>query len=242
MRYYLDTNKISQIDLIFENISHIMIDWTWITSNTCLIVYYGYIQKKAIWFWFYDGEKYEYIGDDLKVLRDNFWYTIQSFTVDGGKQIKKAIQEIYPHAKLQRCVTHIQRQIQNYISKYPKSECWKNLQKITTFESFLDQKEFRRDFMSWEKKYFDFLQEKSYSKEKSWYKHRRLRQARSHIFNALPYIFFHLKDANIKKSSNDLEWYFWVLHDQIYNHRWLKKERLFSFISLWIYNRNLNSN
>jgi hypothetical protein len=52
-------------------------------------------------------------------------------------------------------------------------------------------------------------------------------------------MFFYLYDENIKRSSNDLEWLNWVLSDQIYNHRWLRKDRLISFISLWLYNRNL---
>jgi hypothetical protein len=52
-------------------------------------------------------------------------------------------------------------------------------------------------------------------------------------------MFHYLENSNIKRSSNDLEWYNWVLSDHIYMHRGLKKERLISFVSLWIYNRNL---
>lgn len=67
------------------------------------------------------------------------------------------------------------------------------------------------------------------------------RQENSFYKNALPYMFYYLKNENIKRSSNDLEWYNGVLSDNIYMHRGLKKERLISFVSLWIYNRNLRS-
>lgn len=216
-----------------------MVDGIWISKDICLIIYYEYIQKKVIRFGFYHWERYEDIVKDLKALRDEFKYDILSFTVDGGKQIKKSIEEIYPEAKLQRCLTHIHRQIQNYISKNPQSQCGKELQIITRFKNMIHKESFVYFFWVWEEKWNDFLKEKSSNWNKSWYKHRRLRQARSHIKNALPYMYFFLDDESIKRSSNDIEWYNWVLSDHIYMHRWLKKERLISFISLWIYNRNL---
>lgn len=239
IREKLDSNLIFQIDLVFENVEYIMIDWTWITSEICLIVYYDYINKKVIRFWFYDWEQYEYITKDLEILKNEFKYEIKCFVVDWAKQIKKAIEEIYPTAKIQRCLTHIQRQIKNYISNNPKSDCWKDLQKIITFEKFKDKENFLKEFDLSEKKYFDFLKEKSTNWTNSWYTHRKLRWARSHIKNAIPYMFYFLEDENIKKSSNDLEWYNWVLNHQIFNHKWLRNDRLISFISLWIYNRNL---
>ena len=184
-----------------------MIDGIWISKNICLIIYYEYIQKKVIRFGFYSWELYEDIREDLKILRSEYRYNIWSFTVDGGKQIKKAIEEIYPDAIIQRCLTHIHRQIQNYISKNPQSDCGKDLQKIVTFQNFKNKEKFTKEFSAWERKYFDFLKEKSLNWKRSWYTHRRLRQARSHIKNALPYMFNYLENPNIKRSSNDLEWY-----------------------------------
>jgi hypothetical protein len=50
------------------------------------------------------------------------------------------------------------------------------------------------------------MKEKSYSLNNSWwYKHKKIRAARSHIKNAIPYMFYYLEDENIKRSSNDLE-------------------------------------
>ena len=217
-----------------------MIDWIWISNEICLIIYYEYIQKKVIRFWFYDGEKYKHIKKDLEVLKNEFKYEIEYFVVDWGKQIKKAIEEIYTQSKIQRCLTHIQRQVTTFISKNPKHISGKELQKIVTFEKFGNKKEFIKEFDLWEEKWSWYLKEKSYSLNNSWwYKHKKIRATRSHIKNAIPHMFFYLDDESVKRSSNDLEWYNWVLSGHIFNHRGLKKERLISFISLWIYNRNL---
>ena len=83
------------------------------------------LNKKVIYFWFYDSERYEYIKEYLKVLRDDFKYEIICIVVDWAKQIKKAVEEIFPTAKIQRCLTHIKRQVQNNISKKHQSNCWK---------------------------------------------------------------------------------------------------------------------
>ena len=145
-----------------------MIDGIWISKNICLIIYYEYIQKKVIRFGLYEWERYENIVSDLRVLRDRFKYDIVSFTVDWGKQIKKAIEEIYPRSILQRCLTHIHRQIQNYISKNPQSDCGKDLQKIVTFPNFENEQNFRKYFKNWEEKYFNFLKEKSSNWKRYW--------------------------------------------------------------------------
>jgi len=127
IREKLDKNLIYQIDLVFDNVRYIMIDWTWITKKICLIIYYDYINKKVVRFWFYDSERYEYIKQDLEVLKNEFKYQIEWFVVDWSKAIIKAIKEIYPEVKIQRCLTHIHRQIRNKITKKLKQKPEKNL-------------------------------------------------------------------------------------------------------------------
>jgi len=62
-----------------------------------------------------------------------------------------------------------------------------------------------------------------------------------HIDNALPYMFqgYRYTDSNIERSTNKLEWYFWVFTNEWINeHKWLSEHRLYSFVALWIYFRN----
>jgi len=65
------------------------------------------------------------------------------------------------------------------------------LKRLINFKKFSNEKKFIEKFNLWEEKYRDFLNEKTIT--------------RSHIRNAIPYMFYYLKDDNIKKSNNDLE-------------------------------------
>ena len=207
IRNELDTYLLYQIDIVFDDVKYIMIDGTWISKDICLIIYYDYVNKKVIRFWFYDAERHEYIKEDLRILRDEFKYQIEYFVVDGAKQVKKAIEEIYPNSKIQRCLTHIKRQIRNMVSNKPQSNCWKELKRLITFKNFRNEAKFIQKFNDLEEKYDSFLNEKTKNGNKSRYTHKKLRSAKSHIKNALPHMFHYLKDDNIKRSNNHLEGY-----------------------------------
>jgi hypothetical protein len=239
IKFKLDTNPIYQIDLVFDNVRYIMIDWTWITRKICLIIYYDYINKKVIRFTFCDSERYEYIKEDLEVLKNEFKYKIEWFVLDWSKAIIKAVMKVYPEAKIQRCLTHIHRQARNKITRKPKTKAWKELKKLITFKDFNNEKSFVKKINLWEEKHKDFINEKTYKWKDYRYTHPNLRSARIHILNAVPYMFHYLYDENIKKSNNDLESLNWTLSNQINRHKWLRIDRLISFISLWIYERNL---
>jgi hypothetical protein len=176
------------------------------------------------------------------VLRDSFWYEIVAFVLDGSLSIHSAIQSVYPESIIQRCLVHVQRQVQNYISKHPKSEAWVNLLRILQYSCLSHPIRFLELFEFWKERYREYLTEKSISKKGWWiFTHTSLRKAMKHIENALPYMYQNSKysDLNIERSTNKLEGYFWVFTNEWINeHKWLSRERLHSFVALWIYLRN----
>lgn len=227
----------SNIDEAFDNVSYVMIDWTWI-GDICVIVYYEYVLKKILRIWLYDKEWVDFITKDLLHLSAVFQYKITAFVVDGWLQITSAIKRIYPQAIIQRCVVHIHRQVRAYISHHPKHECSKELLWIVTFENFKSKEKFIQMFENWCVKWNTYLNEKTVTQARRRYTHRKIRQARSHIKNALPYMFHYLNNDKISRHTNDLEWLFAIFSEHIYDHRWLQKERLRTFIIDWFYYRN----
>jgi len=243
IQYRLDTNKIQCIDEIYPEVHYLMIDGYHLPWGLILLVYYESKQDKVIWFSIRDGEKKEYIVEDLRLLRDEMGYRyIKSCSTDGSPSIISALKEIYPCIIHQRCLVHIQRQVKSYISNHPKSQAWKQLKHLTSYPILSDPLLFPIVLQIWEMTYQSYLNEKSTTQKGWWtYTHQNLRKAHRHIRNALPYMFqsaIH-NNSSIERNTNKLEWYFWVLTTEWVNeHKWLNSTRLRSFLTLWIYKRN----
>jgi hypothetical protein len=109
---------------------------------------------------------------------------------------------------------------------------------IVTFENFKSKEKFIQMFENRCIKWHTYLNEKTFTQSRWRYTHRKIRQARSHIKNALPYMFHYLNNDKISSNTNDLEWIFGIFSEHIYDHRWLQKERLHNFIIDWFYYRN----
>ena len=244
----LDHNTITCISEIYSWVEHIMIDGYWLPkdkygSRKILLVYYAYTIWKVIWFSIRDGERKEYIAEDLRFLRDHMGYMgIISCTADWWIGIATALKEIYPACLLQRCLVHIQRQVKTYISGNPKSRAGKEFLKITEYDTLCDPLTFPQKWKDWNTHHQAYINEKSIKPNGWWrYAHGNLKKAIRHIENALPYMFQSYRTGNpdIERSSNKLEWYFWVFAEEwIKEHKGLSHSRLYAFTSLWISLRN----
>lgn len=190
-----------------------MIDGYWLPHGSdgdkVLILYYDPIHEKAIWFSILDGEKKVYIREDLKFLRDHMGYRdIISCTCDGGVGILSALKEVYPDCIIQRCLVHIQRQIQTYLTQNPKSLAGKEFLHLSTYPILSDPLVFPEKWMLWKKTHQKYINEKTVKPEGgSKYIHINLRRAINLVDNALPYMFqFHkYNNPKIEKTSNKIE-------------------------------------
>lgn len=94
IRSRLDENQIDCISEIFPDVHYLMIDGYALPKtegsmrSEILLVYYDFIQDIVIWFSIRDGEKKEYITEDLLFLRDMMGYTeITACMSDGSPAI-----------------------------------------------------------------------------------------------------------------------------------------------------------
>jgi hypothetical protein len=217
-----------------------MIDGYALPGWWILLVYRAYNIWKTVWFSMAPKESKEAIVRDLRILKYSFGYDIAVFVVDGGPSILSAIREVYPTSLIQRCLVHVQRQVFNYISRNPKTEAWKDLVQIMCYKILSDPNSFLGLFETWKEKYYSFLTERSISRKgRPIYTHTSLRKAMKHIKNALPHMYHFVENPLVEKSTNKLEWFFWVLTEEwILEHKWLSRRKLFSFVALWIYFRD----
>jgi hypothetical protein len=215
IQHRLDLNKIISIDEIFPNVHYLMIDGYALPkadgqeNSDILLVYYEYIQQKVIWFSIRDGEKKEYIIEDLKYIKEQMGYKdIRACLSDGASAIISAIQQIYPEVIYQRCLVHIQRYVKTCLSNNPKTQTGRRLQCIVRYEVLSDPFLFPIVYQVWKDTYKGFLGERTETKQgKSTWTHKNLKKAQIHIENALPYMYQSIQynDPSIERSTNKLE-------------------------------------
>ena len=129
---------------------------------------------------------------------------------DAQKGLLKAIREVWPETKVQRCVIHIIRQALIWLTRSPKTQAGQELRRLVVQLSSIrtkrEKRRWIRSFRRWCKKYDRLLKERSYAPTgRWWYTHRKVRAVRSLLKNALPDMFRYVTDPTVPKTSNHVE-------------------------------------
>jgi len=137
--------------------------------------------------------------------------TVEVIVMDGQKGLAEAISRHCPEARIQRCLAHIERFVRSHISTRPKTlaglELWRLTRSVWQIQTLSEARQWTEAFYDWNNRHDPFLKERSYSAETGrwWYTHRKLRAARSHITNALPYMFTFIAISGVPRTTNCVE-------------------------------------
>lgn len=166
---------------------------------------------------------------------DTFLARLRAPTVvvmDGQKGLHAAVLRRFPHARIQRCLVHVERFVRMCLSARPKTEAgqalWSVMRSIWNVRTPAEAKTWCARFAVWDTRHTPFLKERSRSPETGrwWYTHRKLRAARSHIANALPYLFTFTEIAGAPRTTNHVEGGVNArLKELVRRHRGLSPER-----------------
>ena len=157
--------------------ARLLIDGTFFKRINCLILYFDSGLKYFQLYRYSAREKEAEIESDLRKLK-RASVNVSSVTTDGKLAIKTALRKVFPEVKFQRCLVHIQRYAETYITQKPKTKAGIELQEITKRINSIDSEIAMRTWLcclsQWKRIYFNFLKEKSYSNEDNhWWSHRR---------------------------------------------------------------------
>lgn len=152
--------------------------------------------------------------------------------MDGQKGLTHAVRRRFPHTRIQRCLVHVERFVRTRISQRPKTdagrELWALVRSLWQVATPAGAAAWRTRFHAWERRHELFLKERSRSAETGrwWYTHRKLRAARSHIRNALPYMFTFTEVPGVPRTTNGVEGGVNArLKELVRRHRGLSPER-----------------
>jgi hypothetical protein len=149
----------------------------------------------------------ELISDykQLEVQLVKLGYKIQAIIIDGKRGLYNAFKD-YP---IQMCHFHQRQTINRYLTRKPKLEASKDLQKIMYNLTTTNQNNFTKKLDEWHIKYKEFLDEKSISSTtgKLNYTHLRVRSAYRSLITNLPYLFTYkyYKKITIHNTTNSID-------------------------------------
>lgn len=224
--------------------AHLLIDGTYFKRTNCLVLYFDNDLKYFQLLRYTTRENKDEIIKDLRALKRS-GVDITSATADGKNAVKSALIKVFPKAKFQRCLVHIQRYSETYITQKPKTLAGRELKEVVStinqIDSYLARMTFTARLNDWKRRYNDFLKEKTTKEDGSgwWYTHRNLRRVIYHIDHAIPDMFAFLDDQNIPKDTNALEGRFTELKHKFRTHKGLRKTKRENYFKWYIYYKNL---
>ena len=158
-----------------------------------------------------------------------------SATIDGNPHVFRAIQLLWPTIMVQRCLVHIQRQGLSWCRQHPKRPNAQHLRRIfrmvLNIHTHAQVRQFVHTFDRWNEQYGTQL---ANSSNRGWVTND-LQKAQSMLTKALPYMFVHLFDEKIPRSTNALEGYFSRLKHRYRQHRGLSKQHRPGYFK-WYFN------
>lgn len=159
-------------------------------------------------------------------------------TMDGEISVIRAIREIWPQTKIQRCLYHIQREGLRWLRSAPKTQAGRELRAIlstlASIKSFKDRDVFLELFRSWINAHYLFIK----ALPNTTVAFKDLKKTVTLIKNALPDMFHYLSDPNSPSTTNALEGLFSRLKSDYQRHRGLSNQHRISYLNWYCYFKN----
>jgi transposase-like protein len=159
-------------------------------------------------------------------------------TTDGEQSIMRAMRYLWPQARLQRCLYHLQHEGMRWLRTYPKTETGKVLRRLLATLSGIRTKEEQDIFISayaaWISQYRDFVR----LLPETTVAAKDLKRTMALLNHALPDMFHYLEEKGVPSTTNDLEGFHSRLKADYQRHRGLSREHRIQYINWYCYFEN----
>jgi transposase-like protein len=159
-------------------------------------------------------------------------------TTDGERSIMRAMKLVWPGAKLQRCLYHLQHEGMRWLRTYPKTEAGKELRailsKLSRIKTIKERDAFVQAYLGWVSKHGESVRSLPHTTIAS----KDLRRTMVLINNALPDMFYYLENNCVHSTTNALEGFHSRLKADYRRHRGLTKEHRIQYINWYCYYEN----
>jgi transposase-like protein len=159
-------------------------------------------------------------------------------TTDGEQSVLRAMRLVWPQAKLQRCLYHLQHEGMRWLRTYPKTEAGRTLRILLSHLSWIktipEKNSFIARYGKWLTQYQDFVRALPHTT----IAFKDLKRTIVLINHALPDMFHYLEDGHVHATTNALESFHSRLKADYQRHRGLSKFHKIGYINWYCYFEN----
>lgn len=216
---------------------YLLFDGTYFHKNGCLITFMDSLTHRIIFNAYVDKEGYHSVRPFLLQLKTQGLSPV-AITVDGHIKVLRALREVWPRVRIQRCLYHIQREGLRWLRTSPKTQAARDLRALLgglhRIQTTTDQQTFRWAYRRWLRTYRDFIQ----TLPNTSVAFKDLKRTVALIRHALPDMFRYLKDPRIRATTNLLESFYSRLKADFRRHRGLSETHKRAYLRWYCYFKN----
>lgn len=235
IRYWLERSPKEEIDI--SRSKYVLYDGTYFHKNGCHISLMDAQSQQTLSSVYAEKEGAKSTYDWFRRLREAGLYPLY-ITMDGERTVMRAIQEIWPGTKIQRCLYHIQREGMRWLRTYPKTQAGRDLRGILKtlcqIDSVRAKEMFLAAYKAWLEQYREFVRSLPWKEVAC----KDLKRTMALLTNAMPDMFHYLQDPRIHKTTNLMESYYSRLKADYRRHRGLTEKHKISYLAWYSYFHN----
>jgi hypothetical protein len=222
----------------YHQVLYLIYDATYFHKEGCLlnlmdglsrqIIAHRWVRKESY------SEAYQWFNDLYKQGLEPSYVT-----TDGEQSIMRAMRLVWPEAKLQRCLYHLQHEGMRWLRSKPRTEAGRQLRQLLRglchIKTIAQRDSFISSYVDWLVRWSDYIK----SLPKSVIAYKDLQRTVVLIGNALPDMFYYLEDSKVCSTTNALEAFHSRLKSDYLRHRGLTKEHRISYLNWYCYFKNI---
>jgi len=213
----------------YSEVSYLIYDATYFHKDGCLLNLMNATNQKIIAHTYVQKESFKDSYNWFMSLKHQGLNPI-FITTDGERSVIRAMKLVWPGAKLQRCLYHLQHEGMRWLRTYPKTEAGKELRnilsKLSRIKTAQERDAYVQTYTNWVNKYGGYV----LSLPRTAVAHKDLQRTMVLLNNALPDMFHYLTNSNVHATTNALEGFHSRLKSDYQRHRGLTKEHRIQYI------------
>jgi len=221
------------------------LDGKWLRRNGVVMIYRNLTDHETLWWNWHTSESYAALHADLEAVATHCETQLPTGAVSDWKgSIVGSVAAWFGNIPHQRCLAHVERDIERLLPKYSPLAATQELRNIGTHVTQIKTHQEKEAWLlwlaTWELCYGQVLKERSRPLDPStvkrswWYTHSNIRRAYRILTKDQHHLFEYLDHPEIPATNNTLEGMNSNFKGKLHDHRGMKPQQQYQFLSWYL--------